>query len=75
MEKEGLVRALNFLRKKKFKIATLVTGHHKQISKWVRKKLPGTDHLYDIWHLAKCKFLFCFDYQNEIYVYSFQEKS
>ena len=36
MEKEGLVRAVGFLRKK-FKIATLVTDLHKQISKWVRE--------------------------------------
>ena len=38
LEKEGLVRAVEFLRKKKFKIATLVTDRHKQISKWAREK-------------------------------------
>ena len=55
MEKEGLVRSMKFLRKKKFGVATLVTNRHKQISKWVRENMPSTDHRYDIWHLAKCK--------------------
>ena len=56
MEKEGLVRSISFLRKKKFKIGTLVTDRHKQIAKWIRENLPSTDHRYDIWHLAKCKY-------------------
>ena len=55
MEKEGLVRAIEFLKKKKFEIGTLVTDRHKQISKWARETIPSTDHRYDIWHLAKCK--------------------
>ena len=58
MEKEGLVRAVEFLRKKKFKIAMLVTDRHKQISKLASENIPGKDHRYDIWHLAKCKFSF-----------------
>lgn len=53
MEKEGLVRAIKFLQKKKFKIGTLVTDRHKQIAKWVRENISSTDHRYDIWHLAK----------------------
>ena len=57
MEKEGLVRAVQFLKKKKFKIATFVTDRHKQISKWVRENMPSTDHRYDIWHFAKCKLI------------------
>lgn len=56
MEKEGLVRAVDFLKKKKMKVATLVTDRHKQIAKWVRENLPQTDHRFDIWHLAKCKY-------------------
>ena len=54
MEKEGLIRGIQLLRKKKFKISTLVTDRHKQIAKWVKENLPSTDHRYDIWHLAKC---------------------
>ena len=56
MEKEGLVRAVNHLRKRKFKIELLVTDRHKQIAKWARESLPSTKHCYDIWHLAKCMF-------------------
>ena len=59
MEKEGLVRAIALLRKKKFKIATLVTDRHTQIAKWLRESVPSIDHRYDIWHMAKCKFVQC----------------
>lgn len=55
MEKEGLVRGIQFLKKKKFKVGTLVTDRHSQIAKWMREKTSETDHRYDIWHLAKCK--------------------
>ena len=64
MEKEGLVRAVEFLRKKKFKVTTLLTDRHKQISKWARENIPGTDHRYDIWHMAKCKVLPCYIYDH-----------
>ena len=56
MEKEGLVQAVNHLRKRKFKIEMLVTDRRKQIAKWARESLPLTKHCYDIWHLAKCMF-------------------
>ena len=51
MEMEGLVRAIQLLKKKKFKIGLLVTDRHRQIAKWLRNNLP---HRYDIWHMAKC---------------------
>lgn len=56
MEKEGLVRAVNFLSKKKFKIESLITDRHKQIAKWSRENLSATKHYFDIWHMAKCMF-------------------
>ena len=37
MEKEGLVKSLRMMKRKKFKIDTLVTDHHKQITKWMSK--------------------------------------
>ena len=55
MEKEGLVRSVKLLKKKKLKIGTLVIDRHAQIAKWVRENMPTTDHRYDIWHMAKCK--------------------
>lgn len=54
MEMEGLVRAIKLVRKKKFKIGTLVTDRHRQIAKWLRENVHDTNHRYDIWHLAKC---------------------
>ena len=48
MEKEGLVRAVKLLKKKKFKIDTFVTARHKQILKWARENLSSTKHCYDI---------------------------
>ena len=54
MEMEGLVRAVQLLKEKKFEIGMIVTDRHKQIAKWLRENLPATDHRFDIWHLAKC---------------------
>ena len=56
MEKEGLVRSLKMLKKRRLKISTLVTDRHKQIAKWVKDTYPEVDHRYDIWHLAKCSY-------------------
>ena len=55
MKKEGLTRAVDFLHSNGLQIATLVTDRHSQIAKWVREKMPGTAHQYDIWHIAKCE--------------------
>ncbi len=41
--------------KKRFKIATIVTNRHQQISKWMKQNAADTDHRYDIWHLEKCR--------------------
>lgn len=57
MEKEGLVRAVDFLHQQGFEIDTLVTDRHSQIAKWVRENLKEADHRYDIWHMAKCRLL------------------
>ena len=54
MEMVGLIRAFKLLKKKKFKINTLVTDRHMQIAKWMRENAADTDHRYDIRHLAKC---------------------
>ena len=35
MEKEGLVRGMQFLKEQKFSIATFVTDKHTQIAKWI----------------------------------------
>ena len=53
MEKEGLVRAVDFIEGQGLDIGVLVTDRHRQIAKWVRENMSSTDHRYDIWHLAK----------------------
>ena len=41
MELEGLSRTIQFFKKKKFKVATLLTDRHKQIAKWARENLKS----------------------------------
>ncbi|XP_065908498.1 uncharacterized protein [Dysidea avara] len=53
MEKEGMLKALNFLASKSLEVGTLVTDRHKQVSKFVRQQHPHIDHRYDIWHVSK----------------------
>ena len=53
MEKEGFMRAVDFIQQQDLEIGVLVTDRHRQIAKWVRENMPSTDHRYDIWHLAK----------------------
>lgn len=49
MEKEGLIRSVNLLKKKRFKIETLVTDRHKQIAKWARENLSVIIMTFGIW--------------------------
>ena len=56
MEKEGLVRSLEFLRKQGLGVEVLVTDRHRQIAKYVRDTHPEMKHYYDVWYLAKGKF-------------------
>jgi hypothetical protein len=57
MEKEGLMRAFELLMNKGLKIGTLITDRHVQIAKWVREEHPTVDHRYDVWHVAKGKYI------------------
>ncbi len=55
MEKEGLVRTVDFIQNNGLAIGTLVTDRHPQIQwkKLVRENLRQTVHYYDVWHVAK----------------------
>ena len=53
MELEGLSRSVSYLLEHKLSIGTIVTDRHKSIGKWIKNALPGTTHLYDVWHVAK----------------------
>lgn len=55
MEKEGLIRAIQFMESNNLSINLLVTDRHRQIDKWLRTEQPEITHRYDVWHVAKCK--------------------
>lgn len=55
MEKEGLLRVIQFLQLHGMNIDVLVTDRHRQISKWIRENHPEITHYYDVWHVAKGK--------------------
>lgn len=55
MEKEGLIRTLNFFNSTQLRVGTLVTDRHSGIAKFIREKYPQITHYYDVWHVAKCK--------------------
>lgn len=51
MEKEGLQRSLQLLKKKKVKFHCIVTDRHPQIQKYLSDQ--GIKHYYDVWHMEK----------------------
>ena len=55
MEKEGLIRALDFLKQDGLSANVLVTDRHRQIARFVRESHPEIKHYYDVWHFAKGK--------------------
>ena len=59
MEKEGLQRAVDNLKRDGFTIDLIVTDRHVQIQKWIQETLPDTKHCFDVWHVAKGMFQAC----------------
>ena len=55
MEKEGLIRSLDFLHRNDISIDTVVTDRHPQVHKYLRENYPSVEHYYDVWHVAKGK--------------------
>lgn len=53
MEKEGLLRVLEFLQQEAMRVHVIVTDRHRQINKWLRETHPEITHYYDVWHVAK----------------------
>ncbi|KAM7281496.1 uncharacterized protein ISCGN_006330 [Ixodes scapularis] len=53
MEKEGLLKQLQFFKKKGIKIRSLVTDRHPATQKHMKTHEPGIDHFFDIWHISK----------------------
>ena len=53
MEKEDLIRGIQFFESNDLQIELLVTDRHSQISKWMRENMPDINHRHDVWHVAK----------------------
>lgn len=53
MEKEGLIRGINYFEQNGVPIGQIVTDRHLQVAKWLRENLPETTHNIDVWHVAK----------------------
>lgn len=52
MEKEGLIRGINYFEQNGVPIGQIVTDRHLQVAKWLRENLPETTHNIDVWHVA-----------------------
>jgi hypothetical protein len=59
MEKCGLERSFAFLEEAGLPVAdcTFVSDRHRSIAKWIRENWSGIDHKFDIWHVAKGKYI------------------
>ncbi|CAN7948827.1 unnamed protein product, partial [Ixodes pacificus] len=53
MEKEGLIKQLEFLKEKCIHIRSLGTDRHPAIRKRMETQEPGIAHYFDIWHISK----------------------
>ncbi|KAG0441818.1 hypothetical protein HPB47_015841 [Ixodes persulcatus] len=53
MEKEGLLKQLEFFKEKRIKIRSLVTDSHPATRKPMETHKPGIDHFFDIRHISK----------------------
>lgn len=57
MEKEGLIRSVNYFESVHLVTAALITDRHPQIQKWIREQLAEVLHYYDVCHMAKGGYL------------------
>ena len=57
MEKEGLRRCIKVLEEHFVNIVTLVTDRHPKIIHFIQKEFGNIQHYFDVWHVAKCKFV------------------
>ena len=68
MEKESLVRSLEFLKEQELGVEVLVINRHRQIAKYVRDTCSEMKHYYDVWHLAKGKFFILSNFHHILYI-------
>ena len=57
MELEGLKRALENMETNGLEISDLTTDRHVQVRKYMREEQPNINHWFDVWHLAKSKYI------------------
>ncbi|CAN8023127.1 unnamed protein product [Ixodes persulcatus] len=53
IEKEGLIKLLEFFKEKRIHVKSLGTDRHPAIRKHMEVHEPGTAHYFDIWHISK----------------------
>ncbi|KAG0444735.1 hypothetical protein HPB47_013443, partial [Ixodes persulcatus] len=53
MEKEGLIRSLEFVKGKDLTVRSLTTDRHRSIAKHMREQEAAILHYFDIWHVSK----------------------
>lgn len=56
MEKEGLIKGINYFEQNGVPMGQIVTDRHLQVAKWLRENLPETTHNIDElinWNVAK----------------------
>lgn len=55
MEKEELIRGINYFEQNRVLIGQIVTDKHLQVAKWLQENLHKTIHSIDVWYFAKGK--------------------
>ncbi|XP_064464382.1 uncharacterized protein LOC135375640 [Ornithodoros turicata] len=53
MEKEALIRSIQFLKERGIKLNSITTDRHPAIRKYLEKEEPAIRHFFDIWHISK----------------------
>ena len=57
MEREGLHRSIQYLKERDLGIKVIVTDRHTHINKWLRETHPEIRHHYDVWDIAKGRYI------------------
>ena len=53
MEKAGLIKTQQEVKRKEHKIERLTTDRHLQIKKYMREHEEDIDHQFDVWYFSK----------------------
>ena len=53
IEKKGFIKTLQMFQDENITPTQIITDRHTQIRKYMRKKEPGINHQFDVWHFVK----------------------